>query len=316
MRADLLHVITVIFNPIQWATRIEHYERFKEHMLAAGVKLYVVECALRHRPFLLGNDPRIVHIPVRANTLAWNKENLGNIALPHLPVDAEYIGLFDADIEFNDPEWAVKTVHALQQYPVVQPWGEALDLGPDGSIMLIKGRHVQTSFAKVWRHQGDVKPQKNADPLNPYAYPHPGYAWAYRREVLEATGGFIEVSGLGAGDHQMAMSFVGKIEKAIHGQTHTAYQDAIRAWGQRAFSIVGGRLGYVAGRIEHFFHGDKEKRMYHDRWQILIKHKFNPLTDIRKNMYGVIELAGNKPEMEMDFDRYFRQRDEDANILL
>ena len=46
-----------------------------------------------------------------------------------------------------------------------------------------------------------------------------------------------------------------------------------------------------------------------------MKHAFDPLTDLRKNLYGVLELAGNKPAMEQDFDRYYRQRDEDANIL-
>ena len=58
----------------------------------------------------------------------------------------------------------------------------------------------------------------------------------------------------------------------------------------------------------------KDKRKYQERWETLVKHGFNPVTDLRRNLDGVIELAGNKPAMEQDFDRYFRQRDEDANI--
>jgi len=32
-------------------------------------------------------------------------------------------------------------------------------------------------------------------------------------------------------------------------------------------------------------------------------------------VWGVLELAGNKPELRRDLDAYFRQRDEDANTL-
>jgi hypothetical protein len=79
--------------------------------------------------------------------------------------------------------------------------------------------------------------------------------------------------------------------------------------------VVAGRLGYVQGVIEHSFHGEKRKRQYHNRWQILIDHEFSPTTDLRRNAQGVVEFAGNKPELEIDVDRYYRQRDEDQNTL-
>ena len=318
MRADLLHVITVVSNPIRWGSRISLYKAFRDHMLAAGVRLTVVECAFGDRPFELEDaDPRVTFVGVRAATLAWSKENLVNIGLQHLPLDARYIAWIDADVEFRNPDWAAETVHALQQYPIVQPWSGALDLGPDGVPMLVKGTHLQTAFCKVWHDNGSIDDWiKVKSAVADYSYPHPGYAWAGRRDVLERLGGLIEASGLGAGDHQMAMGCIGKIDYAIHGDTHPTYQGVIRAWGERAAAIVGGRLGFVRGVIEHQFHGCKDKRKYQERWEILVKHAFNPLTDLRKNLYGVLELAGNKPAMEQDFDRYYRQRDEDANILL
>ena len=318
MRADLLHVVTAVFNPIRWGSRLKLYHAFRQHMLDSGVKLTVVECAFGERPFELeDSDPRVTHVGVRATTLAWNKENLVNIGFANLPADARYIAWIDADVEFRNKNWAAETVHALQQYAVVQPWSKGLDLGPDGEPMLIKGTHVQTSFAKVWHELGSIDDwsrQPLGSGIPDYSYPHPGYAWAARRDVLDRLGGLVEASGLGAGDHQMAMGFIGKIEGAIHGQTHHAYKDMIRAWAHRAHAVVGGRISAVRGTIEHAFHGEKDKRKYQERWETLVKHGFNPVTDLRRNLDGVIELAGNKPAMEQDFDRYFRQRDEDANI--
>lgn len=315
MKPEQLHVFTCISNPIRWQTRTAHYKRFREHMLDSGVKLTTVECALGGRPHELGDDPHVNHVPVRADTLAWNKENLINIGIQRkLEPDDQFVAWIDADVEFRNRSWAQDTIHSLHQYPVVQPWSHALDLGPDGTPMTVKGRDVQTAFARVWRERGDIAEWLKT-PGNEYSYPHPGYAWAIRRHTLNQIGGLIEVSGLGAGDHQMAMSFIDRVKDAIHGETHLDYQDAIKAWGHRAAAVVQGRVGYVTGTIEHWFHGSKPKRQYQDRWQILVKHGFSPVTDIKRNLHGVIELAGNKPAMEADFDRYFRKRDEDANIL-
>jgi hypothetical protein len=46
-----------------------------------------------------------------------------------------------------------------------------------------------------------------------------------------------------------------------------------------------------------------------------MKYKFNPYVDLKKNTFGVIEFAGNKPDLEREFDNYLRSRMEDSNIL-
>jgi len=168
---------------------------------------------------------------------------------------------------------------------------------------------------------GDIRPWRAAPDGTRQAtsyggcYPHPGYAWAIWRETLNGVGGLIEVNGLRAGDHQMAMGFVGKLDQGIHGMTPPDYQAAVRTWMERAHKFAQGSVGYVQGTLEHAFHGAKDKRQYHERWDILVTHKFNPVTDLKRNVYGVLELAGNKPAMERAFDSYYRQRDEDANVL-
>ena len=75
MRAELLHVVTAVFNPIGWESRIRLYREFEQHMLASGVRLTTVECVLGDRPHVLNDTSQVNHVAVRANSLLWNKEN-------------------------------------------------------------------------------------------------------------------------------------------------------------------------------------------------------------------------------------------------
>jgi hypothetical protein len=52
-----------------------------------------------------------------------------------------------------------------------------------------------------------------------------------------------------------------------------------------------------------------------DRWQVLVRHRFDPFTDLKRNIWGVFELAGNKPGLRRDIDAYMRGRDEDGNTM-
>ena len=134
-------------------------------------------------------------------------------------------------------------------------------------------------------------------------------------EFLNSVGLLLDRSGLGAGDHIMALAFCGFGDLAVHGQSTEAYKAYIKSWSDRAYSVCRGHLGFVPGRIEHSFHGAKQNRKYVERWNILTEHGFDPNTDLHMNRYGIIEVSPNKPEMRRAFEAYFKQRDEDANCL-
>lgn len=309
MRAEQLHVVTVISNPMLWRTRIDLFRKFAQHMLDSKVNLTVVECAYGDRGYQLAGGSGYQHVPVRANTMVWNKESLGNIGIARLPEHARYIGFFDADIEFRRPSWAEDTVEALQLYPVVQPWSDCYDLGPNDE-------HLEShrSFARIWHDGKPIMQGPNAGP-GAYQFAHPGYAWAFRREALDGVGGFPETAALGAADHHMAMALIGRVKESIPGNLHPAYAAPLVRWEQRALHHFRRNIGFVHGTIEHGWHGSKGLRKYVDRWQILKKHDFNPDNDLTRNLQGLIELAGNKPELHRDIDAYFRQRNEDSNSL-
>ncbi len=311
MRADLLHVVTCISNPLRWKSRIDLYKAFERHMLESGVALTVVECALGERPFELNGNPLVNHVGVRHSTFTFNKECLLNIGIQSVvrrDPDAKYVGTLDADIRFRNNGWAIETVHALQRFEVVQPWVTCYDLGPNGEHL-----ELHRSFCDLWQNLRLVVQGPNAA-NGPYEFGHPGYAWAWRRSALAAVGLLPETGVLGASDHHMALGLIGQVGDSIPGYLSDGYKQPLQKWQDRA-ARLGKNIGAVPGTIEHHFHGAKQKRRYIERWAILQKWDFDPRTDLVTNEYGVVELAGNKPGLRMDIERYFSERDEDANTI-
>ena len=308
-----LHVITPRSNPLGWAAPHANWLKFAEGMIRDGVTLTVVECAYGSAPFECHLDGAR-HIGVRARTRAWNKENLLNIGLHRTP-EARYVAWIDADVGFHDPDWAVRTLDALQHYEVVQPWSDCYDLGP-------RGEHIAAhkSFCHQYFHRQPMVPAGGAPKFwqgdgGPHVYPHSGYAWACRREVLDATGGLFELGGMGSGDHHMALALIGEEMASIPGGTHPNYIAAVKLWGARARRAVNYNVGFVPGTISHWYHGRKPDRNYLGRWDMFVKHQFDPFADLIRNSHGVIEFAPEKPELRHDFDRYLQARNEDINSL-
>jgi hypothetical protein len=279
-------------------------------MRESGVRLTLVECAYGERPHELGACHHHRHVPVRARTLAWNKESLINIGIQRLPDDWKYVAWIDADVVFRRKDWAAATVHALQQHYIVQPWSDCYDLGP-------AGEHVEhhVSFCKLWATGKPIKQGPSCGKGTPYLFGHPGYAWAASRQALEWLGGLVDTAALGAADHHMALALLGRVMETVPGNLHSAYAAPLLRWQKRATQHINLNIGYVHGTIEHQWHGQKAKRAYVSRWDILSKHSFNPDTDLKRNLYGVTELAGNKPYLARDINLYHRSRDEDSNSL-
>ena len=313
---ETLHVVTCVSNPLLWRSRYALARKAVESWLSAPeVSVTLVEAAHGWRAHALadlGSD-RVAHVGVRSTTMAWSKENLLNIGVSRLPSRAEKIAFVDADVIFRRPHWAGSTITALDLYPVIQPWDVAYDLGPNDE-------HVQThrGFASVF-HSG--LPVVASGPGfwkfngGRYEYPHPGYAWAWTRKTLDRVGGLFELAGMGSGDHHMALGMVGKVSASLPVGISDAYRRVVTAWSDRAQREINGKLGFAHGTLEHPFHGRKQDRGYESRWNMFLEHGFDPVTDLKRNLDGVVEFAGNKPNLERAFDRYMRSRAEDVNSL-
>jgi hypothetical protein len=313
MQANMLHVFTSRFNPLDWKKPHQNYLLFAQHMLDSGVNLVTIECSEGEVPFSC-ELPGIKHIGVRCKTRGWTKENLLNLAIQRTP-EAKYIAWIDADVTFRRKDWAAATVRALQHYDIIQPWKTCYDLGPNDEHIA-----AHTSFAHQYFYRQPLFPPNAQEPYwqgdgGKHIYPHSGYAWACTRLAYDWVGGLFEVGGMGSGDHHMAMGLVGKAVDTTVPGTNPRYNEEVLRWERRAMTHINGNVGYLEGTIEHMFHGRKKDRGYLTRWEMFLKHGFDPSEDLKRNSYGVLEFATNKPELRHAFDLYLRQRNEDSNTV-
>jgi hypothetical protein len=266
------------------------------------VKVYVVETAFgdRNHEVTENNNPN--HLQLRTNQEIWHKESMINVAERLLPRDWKYLSWCDTDVFWPDSNWAQEALQQLQHYHVVQPWKDCLDLGFYGTVL----QHFQ-SFCYVSRTGQPIQ----WFPAQPYKYAHSGFAWACTRYFWENTRGLLDAGLLGSSDHHMAAALIGKVKNSIHDSMPDGFKKRCYDWQRDAFRVTNGQLGFVPTRIEHKFHGKKANRKYRERWQILIKHNFDPDKDLGHDAQGLIQLNG-KPALLGDCREYFNQRNEDS----
>lgn len=303
-----LHVIAVISNPIRYKSRYELYEKFKKYIdKFPNAVLHTVEIAFGDRGHYVTGEEDFGHIQLRTFDELWHKENMINIGLQHLPEDWEYVAWIDADVTFSREDWVEETIHQLQHYQVVQMFETAVDLGPDQQAMKVHKGFLSQYLKGALTKKSDY-----------YDSGHPGFAWAARREAIEAVGGLIDFGILGSGDRHMACGLVGKIELSHSGGLHPSYIAGLKNWQDLAERHIKRDVGFVSGTLLHWWHGKKIDRQYGSRWKILVDHQFNRHLDLKRDSQGLwqLEVSNVRQREQRDAIRaYFRARKEDSNDL-
>ena len=311
------YVIAVCSNPVRYQARYRLYHAFIKHMHDLGAQVLQVEQAFGHRPFVVTKRDDPMHLQFRTDQELWHKENMINRGIEYLSQvrpDWQYVAWVDADIIFQRRDVLEETVHQLQHYDVVQMWSNAVDMGP-------QGQHIttHTSFMHNYVEGGCVPPTShkgNYYGVSTNTFWHPGYAWAARRTSLNRLKLF-DKGILGAGDHHMAMSLVGRADLAMPRGVSEGYRNAVLQWGRMAELNVRRNVGYVPGLITHNWHGAKAKRKYAERWDILTSTQFDPNIHLALDAQGLYRLndLGDETSLKLrdQIRAYFRQRDEDNN---
>jgi hypothetical protein len=245
----------------------------------------------------------------------WLKENLLNLAIQRLPSNWKYVAWIDADVLFARPNWVHETIHQLQHYAFVQLWSDAVDLDPDHRPIA-----YHTSYA--WcHHHGERPVPPFGHGHGPYGsggrrrtvhHYHPGFAWAARRDALDAVGGLIDWAALGAADNHMAQALLGDVENSVHPSIHGSYRRWLIEWQARCDREIKRNVGYVSGLLTHYWHGKKVDRRYWDRWQILARNTFDPELDLKRDAQGLWQLTRRNPQLRDDIRTYMRGRNEDS----
>jgi hypothetical protein len=304
-----LYVVTVIFNPMQFKSRIKLYNEFAPYIEWSGAKLFTVEVALEGHPFEVTSPTNPNHMQLRTKDVLWHKErglNLGIAKVIEQYPDAQNIAWIDADVRFSDPHWVRNTVLALRHYNVIQPFSQAQFLKYN-----TEQYWITQSMMKKWSTKGYT--QKPPIPLKYISGGHPGLAWAARRDVLEGLGGLIDFCIAGSGDTHMANAFKGDINLFFKPGMSKGFKQALTRWKNRSDKYVRGNMGYIDGICSHYWHGASDKRGYIKRWDIMLFQQFDPYEDIYLGLNGLYKFTGNKPDMEYDIRKTMTERDEDAN---
>ncbi len=317
---DDLWTITCVFNPSGYRSKMENYHRFAQKFRDAGLPLLTVECAFSGAPFVLPPAPDV--ISVRSDSLLWQKERLLNIALSHLPPEAQKIVWIDGDLLFSNPSWAVQTSKVLDTVPIAQPFQEWCRLGENETVFRGDG---ETGLSFTHRHQSEPEAAKSAE------HGFPGYAWAARRDLLEKHG-FYDACIIGAGDHMMAHALSGTTNTiCVHrvlgllperriiyrlmrpfAKPSRRFQEHYEQWASAIQRDVRNEIGSVPGQVLHLWHGSHANRRYHKRHEELRRFRFDPSCDIQKNSDGAWEWSDRRPDMRRWAEDYFRQRREDG----
>jgi hypothetical protein len=300
---EKLNVIIVISNPCLYATRYKLANEFIKRMEnehSDDVELYVVELAYGEQKHYVAKKNNRKHLQLRTDTSPlWHKENMINIGIRKLlPSNWKAIAWIDADIEFESVTWASDTLKVLNGHKdIVQLFSHAIDMDKKMDAM-----SIFTSFGFQYdkgKTYGGTGPN----------FWHPGFAWAITRKAYEKVGGLYDLSILGSGDHNMALSLIKNGYKSVNDLVTSEYKDSIVSWEHCANNM---RLGYIPGVIRHYFHGTKQNRKYAERWQIIVKHGYNPSIHVTYRDDGLLIPTNSCPkELLDDIMKYFKERNED-----
>jgi len=318
---DRLYVITPVMSPVRYRVRYELYRAFERHVEEAGGVLYTVEMAFGDRLHEITEYGNPRHVQLRSSTELWHKENLINVGISRLPPDWKYVAWIDSDILFTRPDWCQEALHLLQHYKVLQMFSHAQDTGPNyeplpngafDSFIYSYKNGVELPYKQMGMHYPYPKWAKVGD-MHKW---HCGYAWAARRDAIDALGGLIDWAILGSADHNMAAALIGCIENTVHGDVHPNLMKWMKIWQDRAEKHIRRNVGHMDGLILHFWHGKKINRGYVDRWKILVDNQVDPDRDLKRDWQGLWQLVDHGTprsiKLRDDLRTYFRQRKEDS----
>jgi len=299
-----LNVIIVVSNPCLYAKRYilarEFIKRMEED--EHDVELYVVELVYPNQKYIITDSKNPKHLQLKSNVPIWHKENMINLGVEKLlPKSWKAFAWVDADIEFENASWAMDTLKVLNGCKdIVQIFSHCVDMDQHFDTL-----NVFNSFGYKF-----AKQQKYTS--KGYDYWHPGYAWACTRKAYDKIGGLYESAILGSSDNIIALSLISHGLKSVNPLSTDNYKKTILEYENKIKKL---RLGYVPGVIRHYFHGSKKNRKYRERWEILVKNNYDPLTYIRRDENGVLEPTEICPQEMLDeIMEYFKERNEDEEF--
>ena len=284
-------VIVPFFNYSANPRMIENYHRFREGLNFDDV--FVIESVL-NVDFQIKESADFMRIEAKPENLMWQKERMINLAIENLPPEYTNVAWIDADVIFEDKDWRYELEDRLDDYAFVQLFNTAQWLDASGN----PSHYFRSPFSPL--RQGDLRH-------------HVGFAWAARREVVQAIGGLFDLHVAGNGDCFIYHALTGVPENdmgalsmdMVNGLPGFNY----KFWKYRndVLRETNASVSCLSGNLKHLYHGSLASRKYSGRQQILIRNKFDPVDDLFVGDSGLYEWKDkeNTREIQKMISEYF-----------
>lgn len=300
---EQLYVVTTIFNPRRFKSRVNLYNNFAKWVKDSGATLITVEVAYGDRPHELTRKDDPHHLQFRTNSDLWHKErtlNLGIWYLSQIKPDWKYVCYLDADVKIMRDDWVQETVHRLQHYAILQMFGQIQTLDPNFHT-LYGGRSIARNFH-------DTGSTISGDKYSGW----PGLGWAFRRDEFDKIGGLLDICVTGSGDTHIAGCYMGFPNLGLRSGASEGFKKAIDQYFDRCEKYVRRNVSYLPGLLVHYWHGKAKDRGYDKRNNAIVNYSFDPYTDLVVDSQGLYRWSDHKWDLEQAIRRSMEERNEDS----
>ncbi|ODA27852.1 hypothetical protein [Planctopirus hydrillae] len=296
-------VVTCHFNPCAYRAPVRNLQRFLQRMEQDALPVWMIELVVSGEA---ETTPGQRVRQVRSQSVLWHKERLLNRLIEELPPSIEKVFWVDADLLFDDATWLMRGAAALDEFPVVQPFREAIHLACDA------GESDDDTTSNKARAMVSIAHARRSHPARSedFGWAHPGFAWGARREIL-ARHGLYDRHPLGSNDTLMVLAMTGSWGHPLVAHFPVGMRRDYLKWAEPFYDDVRGRIGDISGIVRHLWHGSLRKRAYAVREQILREHNFDPAAELIKNIHECWEWTTPDSPLARAVKTYFQERRED-----
>jgi hypothetical protein len=295
-------VLIAFYNPAGYRRILNNVRYLMKIMKEKKIPYFIIECVFNNRAQEIPEADMVVH----SNSYMFYKEQLINKLEPIVPKQYTKLVALDADIVFDSPDWLDKISESLDKYDVIQPFLKACWLTEDNKRVFSCKNSYAYAFTKDYA----------LDRKSLYTY-HPGFAWAFRRDIFQRLGGFYSKAILGGGDTFFLFNFYGTTIPKFWLEEYNKGGNILvtNEWGEynEQFQKVKPTLGYANLTVMHLFHGLMKNRKYGSRYDIFKPYEHMEWDELFiTNEDDLTEFKN--PRLRKLLLRYFKERNEDIPI--
>jgi len=295
-------VLISFYNPAGFRRIVNNLLYVVKCMKDKKIPCFIIECVFNNRSQEISEADMVVH----SNSYMFYKEQLINKLETIVPEKYTKLIALDADVIFDSPDWLDQVSASLDEYDIVQPFIKACWLTEDNTRIF----SCKKSYAYAFSNEVAL----NRSTL--YSY-HPGFAWAFRRDIFRKLGGFYPKAILGGGDTFFLFNFYGKTIPEFWMKEYNKGGNILvtKGWGEynERFREVNPSLGYTNVTVMHLFHGLMKNRKYASRYDIFKPFQHMEWDELfTTNEDALIEFQS--PRLQKLLLRYFKERNEDIPI--